>query len=81
MKNKIIKFIELNGWATSELCDDFTTYTKGDNIGIDVSDKEIVLIDGSGDFMHIEMNNQSYYTLLGALISNRCIAMDFKETP
>ena len=80
---KVISFLTLNGW--SEVKEDVTmnseylSFTKENNIAIDVNDGEIVLIDESGDFMHIVITSYAYYTLLGALISKRCIAMDFKE--
>lgn len=85
-REDIINFIELNGWeevfnTPDEYGYEYTAYTKDNNIGIDVSHEEVVLINSLGDFMHIRLGSgrQAYYTLLGALIHFRCIDMGFKE--
>lgn len=76
--DRVTEFLNANGWKEDkEQSDEYKSFFKENNISIDINDDEVVLIDTSGDFMHIKINNLSYYTLLGALIHNRAIAMDF----
>ncbi len=76
---KIIAFLINNGWTQSVDDDnEWLHHTKENNYAIDISKDEIVLLDESGDFMHIELNNKSFYTLFGALFLNHAIAVDYK---
>lgn len=74
---RCIKFLESNGWAANyepENEDEFLSLMKDECIGIDINKYEIVLIDGTGDFLHLPLN---YYALVGALIEYRQIAINY----
>lgn len=82
-KKQAIEFIKSNGWK-SEPCAfkcsvEYISFDKDGCYGIDISDDEIVLIDETGDFMHISLGYHSRYTLLGVLIYHRQLAMSFKQ--
>jgi len=75
MKEEVIKFIKLNGWTENEkeetekeVEQEWEAFSKKGCYGIDVNDSEIVLLDETGDFLHIRNNENSFYTLLGVLI-------------
>ena len=80
VKEKCIKFLIMNGYIYSnEIDTDITTYTTYTKVGacaIDIDEDEIVLIDDTGDFLHLPLN---YYALIGALIEHRQIAVDYKS--
>ncbi len=82
-KKQAIDFIKSNGWGSDYEClqhgIEYWTFDKDGCYSIDVSDDEIVLIDDTGDFLHINLGENSTYALLGALIYNRQLAMNFKE--
>jgi hypothetical protein len=87
-ENKIIKkeigickqFLLENGWSKdhdeSEACE-FDSYHKNNSISIDISDSEIVFIDDSGDFLHLDLN---YFTLVGLLIEYRQVGFNYTST-
>ena len=79
MKTKITEFIEANGWSFNgdDSCDEFQSFVKNGCYDIDVGKDEVVLIDESGDFMHIKFNGQAVYTLLGVLIHYSQITMGY----
>ena len=78
-KNEIIEFIVNNGWERDKECDKYyRSFYKENNIGIDVNNNDIVLIDDNGDFAHIQLNKHSIYTLLGFLIQHHFISIDYK---
>lgn len=82
-KKQAIDFIKLNGWESDfdsfKHDPEYIPFNKDGCCSIDISDDEIVLIDDTGDFLHIELGENSNYALLGALIYNRQLAMNFKE--
>lgn len=77
-KKEIIKFVINNGWAIYEVSGDFNCYCKKDNIGIDISDDEVVLIDDTGDYCHMPLNSLAKYTLLGKLFTDHAISIDYR---
>lgn len=72
------QFLINNGWHKEDEIDEYAVYLKKDNIQIDVSEDEIVLISDTGDFAHIEVSGQAIYTLIGYLITQRLISCNFK---
>lgn len=75
---RIDKFLRLNGWKF-DLDSDYpehAIYHKDGCVSVDMTEDEIVFIDGSGDFNHQPLN---YYALIGVLICNRQISASFKE--
>lgn len=70
MKTHIVKFLKSNGYKRSKDYgkDEYLHYHKSGCYDIDISKDEIVLIDETGDFMHIKMNTHAHYTLLGVLL-------------
>ena len=77
-RKEIQDFIERNGWIMRERRDEYASYYKHNNIGIDITGHEIVLIGESGDFCNIPMNYLARYTLLGLLIDHHVLGMDYK---
>jgi hypothetical protein len=59
---KCIRFLKFNGW---EYDSSSGYYEKENCIGIDISNKDIVIIDGSGEYM---ITSTNYFTLVGILI-------------
>ena len=78
MKNTVIEFIVKNGWIKHEENNEFQSFHKVDNIGIDISDDEIVLINDRGDYLHISIGDLALYTLLGHMFHHRIIASDYR---
>lgn len=58
---EVCEFLKKNGWTTEGTSYDteaeYMYFHKEGNVSIDISDDEIVFIDDSGDFAHIEMNS------------------------
>lgn len=73
-------FLKNNGWEfdpeNSE--ETFRSYVKKNNIGIDIDEHEIVLVGDEGDFAHIPFGPYCLYALLGYLIQNKYITIDYK---
>lgn len=76
-RNKVIKFLEINGWSSSYV-DNYTVCIKDNNVGFDIDDDEIVVIGEVGDIAHFNLDKNVMYTLLGYMIQNRMIALDYK---
>jgi len=74
---RCITFLEANGWRLIDGTDDYKSYHKPGNIGVDVSENELVFIDDTGDFLHLPVN---YFALVGAFIELRAISMDYQST-
>ena len=74
-KQKCEQFLISNGWKKQESFDGFY-YEKNGVCGIEICDDEIVLLDDSGDFLHIPIN---YYALIGALIHFSQIGVGYKH--
>jgi hypothetical protein len=69
-KQKCISFLNRNGWKKED-----DVYVKNNLVAVDLTDNAtIVLLDDTGDFLHIPMN---YYSLLGALIDHRQIPVNY----
>jgi hypothetical protein len=88
MRQIIVDFITSNGWVESDSdysekidysMEEWRTFYKKDNIGIDISDNKIVLIDDSGDFKQFKIDVDSKYTLLGFLLYYKYIAIDYNS--
>jgi hypothetical protein len=77
-KNKIVDFLNKNGWEMTLLEDEYETYEKENNISIAISEDEIVLIGEEGDFAHIILNEMTFYYLIGFLFHYRYISINYK---
>lgn len=76
---RIDKFLKANGWESGEK-DEFQSYFKDNNIGVDVSNDYIVLVGGSGDFAgHDLKNSEAIFWLLGRMLECKALAMDYKS--
>ena len=77
---EISNFLKANGWTLDldsySTKTEFWTYHKEGCISIDISEKEIVFLDDTGDF-HRE--NLNLYSLIGFLICHRQITFNFKQ--
>ena len=67
------KLLELNGWKFDE---NWGVYVKEHQVAVEFYMNELVLIDGTGDFLHIPVN---YYALVGALIECKQISVNYKN--
>ena len=80
--DKVIKFLDANGWKMEPKKDilggEYTQFHKANNYDIDIDDNEVVFIDDTGDFLHLNNNSNIFYTVLGALIHHRALAIDYK---
>lgn len=78
-KQRVIDFLELNKWEGEETCsdEDYQTFIiyNSQSIAIDINDEEIVLIGGSGDFLHLPLD---VFALLGALLHYRVIDLQYR---
>lgn len=73
---KCYDFLLLNGWHISdESVNEWDSFIKINNIGVDFNDGEMVLIGDVGDFYSMPI---SYYGLIGVLLESKAIAMDYK---
>ena len=77
---KIKQFLTSNGWELDldsySAKSEFWTYHNPGHISIDVSEKEIVFLDDTGDFHREKLN---IYALIGFLICHRQITFSFKQ--
>lgn len=80
--NFIEEFLTLNGWIkdTNDDSVHYQIFNKPDNLSIDICDKEIVFIADEGDVCHLPINSNTYYAVIGYMVSKRLIACDFKES-
>lgn len=81
---KVEEFLIKNGWkGVNEKGSEYFSFYKPGNFQIDVCRDEIVFIADEGDVYHLpiyEKNNiHIYYAMIGYMITNRLIAMDFME--
>jgi hypothetical protein len=71
------RFLKVNGWKydpkTQNGCG---YYLNGDHCAVDVTGDQIVLIDDSGDFLHLPIN---YYALVGAMLESKQITAVYKS--
>ena len=73
--SKCKKLIVRNGWKYDVLKHGGSgAYNKEGLCSIDFDVDEIVLLDDTGDFLHLPMN---YYALVGALIEYRQLAINY----
>ena len=77
MKERVIEFITANGWVRDGNEDYYETYIKENNIAFDIDDDEIVILSDIGDIAHFNIDANILYTLLGYLLHNRFIALDY----
>ena len=75
----VIKFLKANGWERGETNDEFISFHKENNIGVDVGDDNIVLIGEAGDFSEHVLDAESIFWLRGRLLCCHAIAIDFKR--
>jgi len=71
------KFLVENGWALepeSTFGSDYTAFYKEGLVTVDINSSEIVLVGEIGDFCHLPVD---YYTLIGALMEYRQIAVNY----
>lgn len=78
-RNKVQSFLMINGWKQIKADDPgLRSFEKENNISVDISDDDIVLIGEDGDFMSMPLDSMSAYTLLGVFFHNRYISIDYK---
>ena len=78
-KQEIINFIIKNGWELDQVEDDeYKDYNKDDNITISLNDEEVVLLDDTGDFLHIEINKMTLFAVLGYFIHYKYLDIAYK---
>jgi len=79
-RRKVSEFLDANGWKIDlekyKTEDEFWTYNKQNCLSIDISDKEMVFLGDTGDFLHCDIN---LYTLIGVLICYRQLPLNFKQ--
>lgn len=82
IKKQIIDFLKKNGWKEVDNYidedDNYIHLYKDNNVSIDIDDEEIIIIDDTGDIFHIGLVHFSKYALLGFLINNHMISIDYK---
>ena len=61
---KIFRFLDKNGWYSSEETEGYISFLHDNCFGIDINEEEILLIDDNGVFLELPCN---YYALIGAL--------------
>jgi len=75
-KDKVIDFLIKNGYTEdSEENSEYRSFYKDSLCSIDVGNDEIVFIGEEGDCLTIPLN---WYALLGALLHNRQLAINYK---
>jgi len=70
-------FLRQNGWKIDGHASKgtgYTTYVNGSLCAVDINDEEVVLVDDTGDYLHLPLN---YYALVGALIEHRQLATNY----
>jgi hypothetical protein len=75
----VVKFIKRNGWNFVEDSGEYFGFGKDGNIGIDIGDEDVVLVGESGDFARHDLTEEVLFWLIGRLIWNHSIAIDFKR--
>jgi hypothetical protein len=70
-----ILLLTTNGWMFSHSSDEGIVYAADDLVAVEIMDNEIVLLDDTGDFLHLPLN---YYALVGALIDFRQLRANYK---
>lgn len=68
-----------NGWALdpeATSCGEYSSFYKEGLVSVDINNQEIVLVNDCGDFCHLPVN---YYSLVGALIEYRQIAVNYAQ--
>ena len=80
MYNRCVHFLERNGWSANVEPgpSEYLSLEKDECIAVDINKKEIVLLDDTGDFLHLPVN---YYALVGALFEYRQIPANYSPTP
>ena len=72
---RCIQFLLINKYKIEEISDEGISFFKDDLCCVDLCNHEIVLIDDTGDFLHLPLN---YYTLIGVLIELRQLPINYK---
>ena len=67
---KIIKFLTKNKWKLDCSDDEYIHFIKDFQIGVDIGENEIVIVDDTGDILHL---NLDYYAFLGFFYSFRIL--------
>jgi hypothetical protein len=71
-------FVEANGWEVGSRESEIVSYLKKSSVIVEFADDEVVLVDDTGDFCHIEYTQpNSLYSLIGALINCGSISHDY----
>jgi len=69
------RFVEENGWEYSPInAGGGGCHIKGNLCAVEIDKDEIVLLDDTGDFLHLPVN---YYALVGALLELRQISTSY----
>lgn len=77
-RERVVEFLKKNGWSFEYEDKQYWTFNKEGSceIQVSVNDDKIVLLDDTGDFLHLYIN---YYTLIGVLMEYRQIACNYKS--
>ena len=78
MKERVIEFITVNGWVRDGNEDYYETYIKENNVAFGIDDDEIVILGEVGDIAHFNIDANILYTLLGYLLHNSILAINYK---
>ena len=73
----IMGFLSKNNWEMDSTSDDVIILYKSNMPHIHLTD-EIVFIGEEGDFAHFPIDSNSVYTLIGYMLTNRLLAVDYK---
>ena len=78
-KSRCTRFLRMNGWKYDPFNNGRGSgyYLKEDLFAIEVTLDGIVLLDDTGDFLHLPLN---YYALIGVLLEYRQLPINYKST-
>lgn len=71
-------FLEMNGWEVVNVDSEYTSFGKMGNAGFDIDNESITVIGDIGDVADFNIDHMCRYTLLGYMIQNHIIGMDYK---
>ena len=75
-QSRVIKFLQINDWEQYPESDEFMSFRKDGVFSIDVNDKEIIILDDTGDIEHLPLN---LYAIIGYLLDKRQLSINYKK--
>jgi hypothetical protein len=77
-KTRCQRFLKKNGWKRDTDKGQVPgMFLKGEYVAVQVCKESIVLLDDTGDILHLPV---SYYALIGALMEYRQITVNYQST-